>query len=286
MNAAEVVALKCVSDDDGKAQLLAEVQILMNLHHDGIIKAYGTYAVTIQGMRSLAMVLDYKKGSDLISWTPVSGLPEWMVRGIMAQICDALVYLHGIPAVHRDIKPGNILCERAQNGSVKVVLADFGLAAHVTDKQSMSRRCGTGGFIAPEMYHENWTTKWRWETVTTTTKIDAFSFGMLIYSTAFGNNPFCATTLDSTYRRNARCLLSFSNMGGRSDELQSLLFGLCAKSPRERFSSSEALAHPWFSSKRGVASSNDKHANAAVAWAVFVAAAHGFPQGLQATRSP
>jgi serine/threonine protein kinase len=229
------------------------------------------------------MLLDYKKGSDLISWTPESGLPEWMVRGIMAQICDALVYLHGIPAVHRDIKPGNILCERAQNGSVGVVLADFGLAAHVTDKQSMSRRCGTGGFIAPEMYHENWTTEWRWETVTTTTKIDAFSFGMLIYSTAFGNNPFFATTLDSTYRRNARCLLSFSNMDGRSGELQSLLIGLCAKDPHHRFSSSEALAHPWFSSSRGF--TNDEREDAAVAWAAFVAAARGFPYSLEATRS-
>jgi serine/threonine protein kinase len=168
---------------------------------------------------------------------------------------------------------------------VKVVLADFGLAAHVTDKQSMSRRCGTGGFIAPEMYHENWTTKWRWETVTTTTKIDAFSFGMLIYSTAFGNNPFCATTLDSTYRRNSRCLLSFSNMGGRSDELQSLLRGLCAKDPHDRFSSSEARAHPWFSSSRGVARTNDGREDAAVAWAAFVAAAHHFPMSLEAASS-
>jgi serine/threonine protein kinase len=273
----DIVALKCVSDEDGMSQLLAEVQILMNLHHDGIVKAYGIYSVKVAGKRSLSMLLDYKEGSDLNSWTPIGGLPEWMVRGIMAQICDALVYLHGIPVVHRDIKPTNVLCERAEDGSVKVVLADFGLAAQVTDMQRMSRRCGTGGFIAPEMYMESWTTEWSKETVTNITKIDVFSLGMLIYSTAFGDNPFYSTTLDSTYRRNARCLLSFSQMGGRSDALQSLLSGLCAKNPRERLSSSEALAHPWFSSKRGLAGSKDDQENTAVPWTVFVGAAHGFP---------
>ena len=90
-----------------------------------------------------------------------------------------------------------------------------------------------------------------------------FSFGMTVYATVFGENPFIDTTLNWTYARNARCLLPLSNMGGRSDDLQYVLHGLCAKNPRQRYSSSEAVADPWFSSA------------AKVPWAAFERASHG-----------
>merc|ERR1719440_1351620 len=101
----------------------------------------------------------------------------------MVQVCDAMVYLHGILVVHRDIKPSNVLCEPAEDGTVKVVLADFGLAAYVMDTKTISQRCGTGGFIAPEIFQADWATKLSKSTVTNITKIDVFSFGMLMYTT-------------------------------------------------------------------------------------------------------
>ena len=77
-------------------QLVEEVQILLNLQHDGIVAAYGIYAVKVRGQRSLGMILDYKTGADLAAWIPTNGLPENMVQGIVAPICDAL----GYPALH------------------------------------------------------------------------------------------------------------------------------------------------------------------------------------------
>ena len=121
-----------------------------------------------------------------------------------------MVYLHGLPVVHRDIKPSNVFCELAEDCSVKVVLADFGLAAHIMDKENMSSRCGTGGFVAPEIFREDWAQYFKEETVTNVTKIDVFSFGMTVYATVFGENPFIDTTLHTTYLRNARCLLPLS----------------------------------------------------------------------------
>ena len=157
-----------------------------------------------------------------------------------------------------------MLCDHAADGSVQVVLADFGLAAYAMDLKAMSRCCGTEGFIAPEMLGPNWIKHLRAETVTTITKIDAFSFGILIYTAIFGNNPFMTETSTSTLERNARALLPPSIMATRSDELQYLLSGLCAKNPHQRFSTSEALAAPWFSSDRPM-----------VAWAALEAAARG-----------
>jgi serine/threonine protein kinase len=264
---AKTLALKVATDDEKIAQMLKEVQTLMNLQHEGIVAAHGIYAVKVQGKRSMGMVLDYKSGGDLSSYIPAGGLPEWMVKGIMAPICDALRYLHAIPAVHRDIKPSNVLCERAENGSVKVVLADFGLAAYIADRKRLSQRCGTGGFIAPEIFQADWTMTSRTETATNLTKIDVFSFGMMIYATVFGHNPFLGEALSSTYRMNARALLSFASMADHSVELQALLSRLCAKDYRHRFSSAEALAHPWLGSDL-------------VDWAALEAAAHGFPTDL------
>jgi serine/threonine protein kinase len=184
-----------------------------------------------------------------------------------------MVYLHTIPVVHRDIKPSNILCERAADGSAKFVLADFGLAAHIMDRK-ISTRCGTGGFVAPEVFREDWPTYVEEETVTNIAKIDVFSFGLVAYTSLNGSNPFSASNLDATYRRNARGLLSSASTTGLSDELQSFLAGLCAKNPRERCSSSEAAAHPWFSADRRASSSSDGPQTAALAWAAFERAAH------------
>jgi serine/threonine protein kinase len=243
----EVVALKKASGNQRMPQLLYEVQVLLRLQHDGIIRAHGIYEVKIGGNKSYAMVLDYKSGGDLLSWIPQGGLGEGLVRELMTPLCDALVYLHELRVVHKDVKPSNVLCDRAgKDGAVKVVLADFEYAAHVTDKETLSKRCGTCGFVAPEMLRHEWGRLTQTETPSNLTKIDVFSFGMTLYGAVFGNNPFEDETDELTFQRNARCLISFANMGDRSVELRTLLEGLCASNPRNRLTSTAALAHPWF----------------------------------------
>jgi serine/threonine protein kinase len=280
---AEVVALKVATAEDKMSQLLDEANVLLSLQHPGIVRAYGTYEVRVNDKRSLGMVLDYKAGMDLSYWIPVCGLPEGLARGVLTQVGEALVYLHGLGVVHRDIKPSNVLCDRAKDGSVQVVLADFGLAADITDKDKMSTRCGTGGFVAPEIFQTDWPAQVREDKVTDLTKIDVFSFGMMTYTIIFGKNPFSASTLDGTYLRNARCLLSFEEMGERfSAELQSFLSGICARDPKRRFSSSKACAHLWLSGDGGVPSSGDEGMGPdKVAWAAFEQAS--YEEGRSAT---
>lgn len=52
--------------------------------------------------------------------------------------------------MHRDIKPENIVLRKESN---TWVLVDFGLAAH-TDQSYLYNKCGTMGYIAPEIMAE------------------------------------------------------------------------------------------------------------------------------------
>ena len=48
--------------------------------------------------------------------------------------------------VHRDVKTENILLQGAEP-----LVADFGLACEHRDAAQMKRRCGSAGFVAPEV---------------------------------------------------------------------------------------------------------------------------------------
>lgn len=52
--------------------------------------------------------------------------------------------------MHRDIKPENILFSKTNN-KITLKIVDFGLAAYVYDEPYIFPKCGTPGFVAPEI---------------------------------------------------------------------------------------------------------------------------------------
>lgn len=71
---------------------------------------------------------------------------------IMLQVCDGLTAAHDKRIIHRDLKPDNIFLEARRDGSTRVKLVDFGIAAmldhHGGDDQR--RLLGTLRYMAPE----------------------------------------------------------------------------------------------------------------------------------------
>jgi len=75
------------------------------------------------------------------------------IRNITHSILNLLAYLASKKIMHRDIKPSNLLIEEEYN--VKII--DLGLASPLKPSKYVLKKCGTAGYIAPEIfkYDEN-----------------------------------------------------------------------------------------------------------------------------------
>lgn len=105
------------------------------------------------------------------------------VVGIGAQVAAGLAAAHEKGLIHRDVKPANVLLERATN---RVKLTDFGLARAAEDVRLTGTGLVTGTplYMAPEQA--------RGEELDA--RADLFSLGVLLYELCTGQTPFDART--------------------------------------------------------------------------------------------
>jgi len=69
----------------------------------------------------------------------------------MKRILKGIEHLHEEGIMHRDLKLDNILIQNIQNiKSIKVI--DFGFASHLNRVIEELHKCGTPGYIAPEVF--------------------------------------------------------------------------------------------------------------------------------------
>eukprot|EP00928_Gymnodinium_smaydae_P004081 TRINITY_DN11424_c0_g3_i1.p1 TRINITY_DN11424_c0_g3~~TRINITY_DN11424_c0_g3_i1.p1 ORF type:complete len:858 (+),score=91.48 TRINITY_DN11424_c0_g3_i1:27-2576(+) len=103
---------------------------------------------------------------------------------------QALVHIHGVGIVHKDVKPENILMSTDN----RAILVDFGIAAHVTQESRLLVKRGSPGYIAPELFRG----------IDCGVKADVFSAGVVLYFALSGLNPFTRKDDDATLRANAK----------------------------------------------------------------------------------
>ena len=105
----------------------------------------------------------------------------------IAEITEALEYLHAQSIVHRDLKPENILITEA--GHIKI--ADFGTALMGDGDADENGFDGTAEYVSPEVLGSRPATK----------ACDLWALGCIVYQMLTGNTPFHEETEYLIFRR-------------------------------------------------------------------------------------
>ncbi|HEY5249521.1 MAG TPA: serine/threonine-protein kinase, partial [Dermatophilaceae bacterium] len=125
---------------------MREARSAAALNHPNAVAVYDV--VTHNGRPWL--VMEYVEGQTLADEISRDGrLSPQRVADIGAQLAGALARAHERRIVHRDIKPGNVLIDKA--GRPKI--SDFGIARGHGDEQltQIGFITGTPGFLSPEL---------------------------------------------------------------------------------------------------------------------------------------
>jgi len=120
------------------------------------------------------IIIEYMKGKELLKRIQKKkNLSEVTIMKIVYNLLQGLKDLHDKGIMHRDLKLENILL-RSKHSLVDVCIVDFGLATFVDEKEYLFRRCGTPGFVAPEIIILRENERYN-------EKCDIFSVGVIFY---------------------------------------------------------------------------------------------------------
>jgi serine/threonine protein kinase len=74
---------------------------------------------------------------------------ETEIKQILRNLLKGLSHLKKHNIIHRDLKPENIIFKN--KNSNELAICDFGLATFADEPKYLFVRCGTPGFVAPEI---------------------------------------------------------------------------------------------------------------------------------------
>eukprot|EP00662_Eupelagonemidae_sp_cell21_P057127 gene57127-biopygen38974 len=159
-----------ITGSDVVQALKREIEVLKVAKHENLVQYLGLERVGTVAQILMELV---SGGTILALIKAYASLPPAVTRNYTAQIIDAVVYLHNLKVIHRDLKCANVLL--TVEGVAKV--ADYGCARHIAagmaDGASMSvdyckTFCGTPCWMAPEVKRGQERARWRqrkrWQT--------------------------------------------------------------------------------------------------------------------------
>jgi serine/threonine-protein kinase len=176
------------------ARFRREAQMVGRLRHPNIVRVHSFGE--IDGRLYLDMELI--EGTDLRTLLADAGAlaPARALR-IAEQVADALDAAHGLDgppaarAVHRDVKPANVLLEWRRGGRDEhVYLADFGVARAVLGGTAVTREGyvnGTAEYVAPEL----------WEGAAYDHRVDVYALAVMLFEMVTGRLPFTAPSVEA-----------------------------------------------------------------------------------------
>jgi len=243
------VAVKRMNANVGLDTIEREVATLLDVQrHDYIVGYRGIFWTGQPDSIRLAVAFEIAPRGDLLCRVLKHGaVSEGTAKKLFIGMMSGLQHIHDHNIVHRDIKAENVLLKTEDCP----LIADFGLATWISDEAQMARRCGSPGYVAPEICLG---TDYSF-------KVDVFGAGVVLYFMLSKEVPFTSPDRDTaaTMRKTVKCSLHLHKppWEDMSSRLRNVLRQMICKNVDERLSAADSLKHPW------VLSGGEKHKSSA-----------------------
>ncbi|MEP6589797.1 MAG: protein kinase [Gemmatimonadota bacterium] len=182
--AIKVLPPELATNADLRERFLRETRLAASFSHPNIVPVHDV----VERGNLLAFVMGFVEGETLGARVRRGGpLPVPEAVRVLQEVAWALSYAHGRGIVHRDIKPDNILIERATG---RGLVTDFGIArsgAAALPGQGLTRVgevVGTPEFMSPEQASGD----------TVDGRSDLYALGVVAFYVLAGKLPFAAST--------------------------------------------------------------------------------------------
>ncbi|MGW0026645.1 Stk1 family PASTA domain-containing Ser/Thr kinase [Rhodococcus sp. NPDC003383] len=211
-----------------------EAQNAAALNHPAIVAVYDTGEAETETGPLPYIVMEFVEGETLRDIVRGTGpMAPKRAMEIIADVCAALDFSHRNMIVHRDVKPANVMINKA--GAVKVM--DFGIARAISDAASPMTQTaaviGTAQYLSPEQA--------RGEQVDA--RSDVYSVGCVLFEILTGEPPFKGDSPVAVAYQHVRedPPLPSSVNAAVPPELDSVILKAMAKNPANRYQSAAEM---------------------------------------------
>eukprot|EP00735_Rhodelphis_limneticus_P002046 TRINITY_DN12785_c0_g1::TRINITY_DN12785_c0_g1_i1::g.28600::m.28600 TRINITY_DN12785_c0_g1::TRINITY_DN12785_c0_g1_i1::g.28600 ORF type:complete len:483 (+),score=109.71,sp/Q55GV3/PAKC_DICDI/44.71/1e-115,Pkinase/PF00069.20/3.4e-70,Pkinase_Tyr/PF07714.12/6.5e-44,PBD/PF00786.23/0.00062,PBD/PF00786.23/3.7e-13,APH/PF01636.18/0.093,APH/PF01636.18/0.49,Kinase-like/PF14531.1/34,Kinase-like/PF14531.1/0.0015,DSHCT/PF08148.7/0.13 TRINITY_DN12785_c0_g1_i1:97-1545(+) len=211
-----------------------EIALMTLSKHSNVVQ----YVDTFYYDHALWIALEYMNGGCLTDVLTYTTLNEEQIACVCKQLLEALVYLHLLNRIHRDIKSDNLLLNT--EGEIKI--ADFGYAVQLTQETAKRTSVvGTPYWMAPELIRGQ----------EYDLKVDVWSTGILALECAEGEPPLMdEPPLRALYLITTSAPPRLKERSKWSANFHSFIERCLVMDPKERASAQELLEHPFIKTSK------------------------------------
>ncbi|KAJ2800441.1 serine/threonine protein kinase, partial [Coemansia helicoidea] len=213
-----------------------ERDILQALHHPFVVRLHYAF----QDSQSLYFIIDMASNGELLAWIrKLGGLSEECARFYLAEIIEAVEYMHSENTLHRDIKPENILL----GSDMHILVTDFGTAKMFKPDEVEQRArsfVGTAEYVSPELLTDKAADR----------NSDLWAVGCVAYQLLTGRPPFKGTNEYQTFQKVLK--LNYTFPADMPPHARDLVERILVLEPERRLGATqrggfaELKAHPFF----------------------------------------
>jgi len=213
-----------INDDVGLLhRFIQEYALLAQIDHPNVAKIYDQGFADAHAF----LTMEYFAGGDITRRIATGMTPE-QALGVTVQVALALVQIHALGIIHRDVKPGNLMMR--QDGSVALI--DFGIAKHTDHALEHTLHgeiVGSPHYLSPEQAAGR----------AVSAASDIYCLGVIFFEMLTGQRPYAADRVEVLL---AHHLFSPPpQLTAQHGAMQDLLNQMMHKDPTLRMGSAQAV---------------------------------------------